>query len=100
MSHHALDYLFGLRGNFLFHIFFQSPEHERLEDQMKPLELMLVELTLIHRMLLDIFGEPLLKLLVVIKKLGHDEVEQGPKLCHRVLDWGTGEEKSVPCVER
>lgn len=56
---------------------------------MKSLELMLVELTLIHGMLLNIFGEPFLELLMVIEELRHDKMKESPKFSHGVLDWGT-----------
>ena len=55
MCHLALNDLFSLGSDLLLHILFESPEHEWLQNQMKPLQLMLVELTLIHRVLLDIF---------------------------------------------
>ena len=74
MSHDAVNHLFSLRGYLLLHVFLKTPQHERLEDQMQTLELVLIELTLIHRVLLDIFREPFLKLLMVVKKLWHDEM--------------------------
>ena len=52
---------------------------------------MLVQLSLIHRVLFDVFREPFLKLLVVVEQLRHDEMEQSPQLSHRVLDWGSGQ---------
>ena len=49
---------------------------------MKSLELMLVELTLVHGGGLNVFGEPLLELLVVVEEFWHDEMKEGPKLSH------------------
>ena len=61
---------------------------------------MLVELTLVHRMLLDIFGKPFLELLMVVKKLRHNEMKQSPKLGHIILNRGSRKQKPVPSVER
>ena len=36
---------------------------------------------------------------MVVKKLGHDEVKQGPQLSHRILDWCTREKEPVPSVK-
>lgn len=60
---------------------------------------MLVELALIHRRGFYVFAEPFLELLVVVEKLRHDEVKQGPQFCHRVLDRCARQKKSVACVE-
>ena len=43
---------------------------------------MLVQLTLVHGGSLDVFGEPLLELLVIVEQLWHDKMEQGPELSH------------------
>ena len=75
MCHGACDNLFSFRSNFLFNIFLEPPQHERLKDKMKSLELMLVKLTLVHRVLLDILRKPFLELLMIIKKLRHNEME-------------------------
>ena len=66
---------------------------------MQSLELVLVELTLVHARRLDVLREPLLELLVIVEQLWHDKVKQGPELGHRVLDWCTGQQKSVSRIE-
>jgi hypothetical protein len=48
----------------------------------KSLELMLVQLALVHRRGLDVLGEPLLELLVVVEQFWHDEMKEGPKFSH------------------
>ena len=60
---------------------------------------MLVQFSLIHGVLLNILGEPLLELLVVVEKLWHDEMKERPELSHGVLDWRTGKEQSISGVE-
>jgi hypothetical protein len=67
MCHFALNDLFGLGCDFLLDIFLESPKHERLKDEMQSLELMLVQFSLVHGVLLNVFGEPLLELLVVVE---------------------------------
>jgi len=99
MGHDTCDNLFSFRCDFLFNIFLEPPQHERLEDKMKSLELMLVQLTLVHRVLLNILRKPFLELLMVIKKFRHDEMEQSPKLGHRVLNWSSRKKQSVSGLE-
>lgn len=36
---------------------------------------------------------------MVIEELRHDEVEQGPKLCHGVLDWSSRKQQPVSGLE-
>ncbi len=86
-------------SDFLFHVFFNSPEHERLQDIVKSVQLLLVQLGLINRVRLNIFGKPLLKLLVRVKQLRHDEVHQSPEFCHRVLNGSAGQKKFVSAFE-
>jgi hypothetical protein len=40
-------------------------------------------------MLLDVFGKPFLKLLVVVEKFWHNEMEKSPEFSHRILDRGS-----------
>lgn len=59
---------------------------------------------LVHRAVLlgvplDVPREPLAELVMRIEKRGHDEVEEGPELVHRVLDGRPGEEESVAAAE-
>jgi hypothetical protein len=89
MRHHTMNGFLNLRCYFLFDIFFQSSKHEWLQNQMQPFKLMLVKLTLVHRMLFNVFRKPFLKLLVIIEKLRHDEMKQCPEFCHRILDWSS-----------
>ena len=54
---------------------------------MQPPELTFVELAaLVLRSILDILGEPLVELIMRVKKAGHDEMEQCPELCVKVND--------------
>ena len=32
--------------------------------------------------ILDIFAKPLAELVVIVEKLGHDEVKEGPEFCN------------------
>jgi hypothetical protein len=89
MRHYTLDHLFSLRGDLLLNVFLKPSEHEWLENQMQSFQLVLIKLTLVHGMLLDIFGEPFLELFVVVEELGHNEMKQSPKLSHRILDRGS-----------
>ena len=66
---------------------------------MKSFKLMLVQLTLVHGGSLDVFGEPLLELLMIVEQLWHNKMEQGPELSHRVLDRCASQKKSISCVE-
>ena len=50
-------------------------------------------------MRLNVFREPLLELLMAIEKPRHYEMQEGPKLCHRVLNRGTCQKQAVACVE-
>ena len=50
-------------------------------------------------MTLDILAEPLLELVVGVEQGRHHKVEQGPELCHRVLDRGPGQQKATPTLE-
>lgn len=53
---------------------------------MQPRELVLIQLADPLCVPLDALAEPLVELLVAVKKSGHDEMEEGPQLCHVVLD--------------
>lgn len=54
---------------------------------MQPPKLTFVELAaLVLRSILDIFGEPLVELIMRVKKAGHDEMEQCPELYVKVSD--------------
>ena len=53
---------------------------------MESLKLKLIKRTGILGMCLNIFTEPLLELLMRVKKFRHDEVQERPELCHGVLN--------------
>lgn len=36
---------------------------------------------------------------MVVEQFGHDEMEQCPKFSHTVLDWSSGEQESITCLE-
>lgn len=44
---------------------------------------------------LNVFGEPLRKLIPIVKQRRHDKVEERPELAHVVLNWGSSQQKSV-----
>jgi hypothetical protein len=94
-----LDDLFSLGCDFLLDIFLQSSKHEGLKDEMQSLQLMLVQFSLVHGVLLDVLREPLLELLMVVEKFWHDEMQKCPELCHRILDWRTRKKQSISGVE-
>lgn len=87
-GHLADDLVFDLATDLVLDVFFYTAEHEGLEDGVEALDLVLVEGALVLAVGLDVFGEPLLELLVGVEELGHYEVEQGPELGHCVLDGG------------
>lgn len=61
---------------------------------------MLIDFSLIgERVGLDVFREPLLKLLVAIEKLRHDEMQESPELRHWILNWSTSEQESISSIE-
>ena len=99
VSHDALDDGFFLWSYLLLDIDLEPSQHEWLKDQMKSLELMLVQLSLIHGVLFNIFGKPFLELLMIIKQLWHDEMKKCPKLSHRVLNRCSRQQKPISCVE-
>ena len=66
---------------------------------MKAFKLMFVKFTFVHRRGLNVLREPLLELFMVIEKLWHDKMKEGPKLCHRVLNRRASQKQSIPGVE-
>lgn len=54
MSHGTLNNFLHLRSDLLLDVLLQTSQHERLEDQMETFELMLVEFTLVHGVVLDV----------------------------------------------
>ena len=99
IGHLAGKFNFRLRAYFLLNISLKTAQHKGLEHGMQSLELVLVELALVHARRLDVLREPLLELLVIVEQLWHDKVKQGPELGHRVLDWCTGQQKSISRIE-
>ena len=83
----------------MLNVLLEASKHEWLQDHMQALQLMLVKLSLVHAVLLDVLGEPLLKLLVIIEELRHDEVKQCPQLSHRVLNWCTRQQQPITSLE-
>lgn len=71
---------------FLLDIFLDPSEHEGFEYGMKPVQLILFNISTLTGICLDVLGKPFLELFVIIEQLWHDEVEQGPELCHGILD--------------
>lgn len=82
VSHVTEDFNFLLGCNLLLNVALHASEHEWLQNRVESLELVLVELTLVHGGCLDIFRKPLLELLVIVEQLGHDKVKKGPELGH------------------
>jgi hypothetical protein len=61
---------------------------------------MLVDLTLICQgVRFYVLGEPLLELLMTIKKPWHNKVEKSPKLSHGVLNGRSRQEKPISSIE-
>ena len=66
---------------------------------MQTFELVLVKLSFVHWGSFNVFGEPLLELLVVVKQLWHDEMEKGPQLSHWILNRCSCQQESVTSIE-
>ena len=66
---------------------------------MQTLELVLVQLTLVHGVCFNVLRKPFLELFMRIKQFWHDEMQQRPELSHRVLDGRTSEKKAVSAVK-
>jgi hypothetical protein len=88
----VLDFL----ADFMFDIFFLSPEHKRLEYFMQALDLMLIQLPLVLRMCLNILRKPLLELLMRVKQLRHNEMQQSPQFSHRILYRCSSQQQPIP----
>ncbi|KAH6603254.1 hypothetical protein Trco_008029 [Trichoderma cornu-damae] len=95
----AEDVHLNLVAQLLLHVLLHAAEHERLQDHVEALQLVLVELGVALRVGLDVLGKPFAELVVRIEERRHDEVQQGPQLLHVVLDGGAGEQQAVPAVE-
>lgn len=85
----ANNFMLKLLTELLFDVLLNPSEHEGLEYCMESVELVLLDLPWVSRVCLDILREPLLELVVVIKQLGHNKVQQSPELRHCVLDRGS-----------
>ena len=89
VGHVAVEDNLCLGCDLLLDILLESAQHKWLQHSMKSLQLNLVQLSLVEALSFDVFAKPLLELFVVLEKLGHNKVKQGPQFCHAVLDWGT-----------
>ena len=45
------------------------------------------------------FRKPFVKLLMAVKQSGHNEMKQGPKLCHIILNRGASQKQSIPTIK-
>ncbi len=64
-----------LLSDLMLHIFLYPPQHKWLQDGMQTLYLNLIKFLLVLAVCLDIFRKPLVKKLVRVEQVGHDEVE-------------------------
>ena len=65
-----------LLAQFVLDVFFDTAQHERLEDHMQSTKLMFVEfIALILCSILDVLREPFVKLVMGIEQTRHDEMQ-------------------------
>ncbi|TFA99797.1 hypothetical protein CCMA1212_008205 [Trichoderma ghanense] len=95
----AEDVQLNLVAKLLLYVLLDTTKHKRLQDHVKPLQLVLVQFRVALGVRLDVLGEPFTELVVGVKERRHDEVQQGPQLLHVVLDGGTRQQQAVSAVE-
>jgi hypothetical protein len=87
---HDVNLSFG--PELTLHVAFDSSKHERLEDFMKSLDVLLIDHLVacsFDGRRLNVLGEPFLELLMAVEELRHDEVQESPELSHGVLNWSS-----------
>ena len=61
---------------------------------------MLINFSLVgERVGFNIFGEPLLELLVTVEKPWHNKMQEGPELSHRILNRRSSEQQSISGIK-
>ena len=88
-SHLTPDGFLMFGSDLLLDVLLEASQHEWLQNEMESLQLMLVQLSLVHGVLLNVLGKPLLELFVVVEQLWHDKVEKSPEFSHGILDRGS-----------
>ena len=72
----ALCYLLA---EFVLDVTLDSSQHKGLEDHVKTSELVFVQLaSFVFCSVLDVLGEPLIELVMRVKKAGHNEMQKSP----------------------
>jgi len=85
-----------LLAQFVLDVFFDTAQHERLEDHMQSTKLVLVEfIALILCSILDVLREPFVELVMGIEQTRHDEMQQCPEFYTR----GTSEVQKLTRTE-
>src|SRR4029077_5147494 len=89
------DILLNFVSKFLLDMFLDTAQHERLQNHVEALQLVLIELRVALRVRLDILGKPLTELIMRIEQGRHDKVQQSPQLLHIVLNGRTRKKQAV-----
>jgi hypothetical protein len=80
-----------------------SAQHEGLEDHVQPAQLVLIQLAaLVLRGILNIFGEPLIELIMGVEQARHDEMQECPKFYQTKSAQSSRHKTTVtnkPCIE-
>ncbi len=91
-----------LVAKFVLNVTLDTTKHEWLKDHVEPTQLVLVQLaTLVLSSVLDILREPLVELIMGVKKTRHDEVKQCPELCscRQLCIYSSRGARYRPCIE-
>lgn len=94
-----MDHYFCFRRDLLFHVFLETTQHKGLKHSVESFKLNFVELSLVETRCFNVFTEPLLELLVVIEKFGHNKMQKGPQLSHTVLNRRARQQQTISRLE-